>query len=64
MCIAEDRDNEEALRSASELIKTHYSAIAKLRREKDEELIRKLCEVVATGNVAQIRAFKEEVERR
>ena len=64
MCIAEDKDNADKLRSAGELIKAHYSAITKLRREGDEESIKKLCELVATGNVAEIRAFKEEIEKR
>lgn len=64
MCIAEDKDKSDKLRSASELIKAHYSVITKLRREGDEESIKKLCDLVETGDVAQIRAFKEEIEER
>lgn len=64
MCIAEDRENADKLRSASELIKAHYSVITKLRRERDEESIKELCDLVAMGIVADIRAFKEEIEKR
>ncbi len=64
MCIAEDKDKADELRSAGELIKAHYFAITKLRREKDEESIKKLCDLVATGDVSEIRAFKEEIEKR
>ncbi len=64
MCIAEDRENADKLRSASELIKAHYSTITKLRRENDNESIAELCGVVTSGNVAAIRAFKEEIEKR
>ena len=64
MCIAEDKDNADKLRSAGELIKAHYSAITKLRREGDEESIKKLCELDASGDKAALRAFKEEIEKR
>ena len=64
MCIAEDKSNADKLRSASELIKAHYSTITKLRREGDEESIKKLCDLVAEGDVVKIRAFKEEIEER
>ena len=64
MCIAEDKDKADELRSAGELIKAHYSTITKLRREGDEESIKKLCDLVEKGDVAEIRAFKEEIEKR
>ena len=64
MCIAESKENADKLRSASDFIKAHYSVITKLRRERDEESIKKLCDLVATGNVAEIRTFKKEIEER
>ena len=64
MCIAEDRDNEDALRSASELIAAHYFTIAGLRRVSDEASIKKLCELVASGDKLALREFKEEIEER
>ena len=64
MCIAEDKSNADELRAASELIKAHYSTITKLRREGDEESIKKLCDLVAAGDVVKIREFKEEIEER
>ena len=64
MCIAEDRENEGVLRSASEIVKAHYSTITKLRRDKDEASIKKLCELVTSGDKFALREFKEEVEER
>ena len=64
MCIAEDKDKADELRSAGELIKAHYFAITKLRREGDEESIKNLCDLVAMGIVSDICAFKEEIEER
>ena len=64
MCIAEDKENAEALKAAGELISKHYDTIAKCRREDDEVSIEKLCELVASGTPEEIRAFKEAIEER
>jgi len=64
MCIAEDRENAEKLRSASELIKAHYSTITKLRRENDNESIAELCGLIAAGDNFALREFKEKIEKR
>ena len=61
MCIAEDEENAEALKSACNLIRAHYDTITKCRREGDEASIEKLCEVVASGTPEDIRVFKKEI---
>ena len=64
MCIAEDKENAEALREAGKVIKAHYDTIAKCRREGDNESIAKLCDLIAKGDAEEIRAFKAEVAER
>ena len=64
MCIAEDNENAGVLRAAGELVGKHYDTISKCRRDDDEASIEKLCDVVMNGTPEEIRAFKEEIEKR
>ena len=64
MCIAEDKENEEALKSACNLIRAHYDVITKCRREDDDASIEKLCQVVMNGTPEDIREFKKEIMER
>ena len=61
MCIAEDKENKDALESAYNLIRAHYDVITKCRREDDDASIEKLCQVVMNGTPEDIRAFKKEI---
>ena len=64
MCVAEDKDNADAIRAAGDIVDTHYGVITKLRREDDDASIEKLCELVASGDVTALREFKDEVKAR
>ena len=66
MCIAEatDSDEVERLREAGEFINKHYDVIVVCRRRCDNESIERLCDVVANGTPADIRAFKKEIMER
>ena len=64
MCIAEDKACEDNLRAAGEFIDKHYDVIAVCRRRGDNKSIEKLCDVVANGTPADIRAFKKEIMER
>ena len=64
MCIAEDKENSDALKSAYNIIRAHYDVVTKCRREKDEPSIAKLCDVVMNGTPKDIRAFKKEILER
>ena len=64
MCIAEDKACEDKLRAAGEFIDKHYDMIAVCRRRGDNGSIEKLCDVVANGTPADIRAFKKEIMER
>lgn len=62
--VAAEIGRSDELKEAKELINKHYDVITKCRREKDEEAIKKLCDVVANGTPADIRAYKEEIMER
>ena len=64
MCIAEDKENSDVLKSAYNLIRAHYDVVTKCRREKDEPSIAKLCDVVMNGTPEDIRTFKREILER
>lgn len=64
MCVAEDKENADAIRAAGEIVITHYDAITKCRRENDEASIEKLCELVVSGDAVALRKFKEEIKER
>lgn len=54
----------DEVKDARKVIEKHYFTIAKCRRAGDNESIRKLCDLVAEGDVNAIRDFVEEIEKR
>lgn len=58
---AEGHTNME---EAKEVIDKYYDTITKLRREKDEATIEKLCSFVEAGDTGEIRKLVAEVEKR
>lgn len=64
MVAADGVGHTEELNKAKAVIDKYYDTITKLRREKDEATIEKLCAFVESGDTGEIRKLVAEVEKR
>ena len=64
MVAVDGAGHTEELNKAKAVIDKYYDTITKLRREKDEATIEKLCAFVEAGDTSEIRKLVDEVEKR
>ncbi len=64
MAVANDRDNEDGIRTAGKFLRKHYAVITKCRRMHDNETICVLCRLHADGAGDAFNALVAAIEDR